>query len=123
MEYVFHPTTQKNPLTIQTTICISNYVLHHSPAIWGNDHHKFNPSRWFDEKQNKELSRYLIPFSTGHRMCIGRSLAMTNILKTVTTLLREFDIKPATKRQTVRVRSAGIGEMDGEFLCTVSVWD
>ena len=41
---------------------------------------------------------------------------MTNIFKTTTTLLQKFDIKPVTKRQTVRVRSPGIGEMDGEFV-------
>lgn len=54
-------------------------------------------------------------------MCTGRNLTMTNIHMTVTTLLREFDIKPVTKRQIVRVRSPGTGEMDGEFLCKVSV--
>lgn len=54
-------------------------------------------------------------------MCIGRNLAMTNILKTVTSLLAEFDLEPVTKRQAVRVSSPGIGEMVGSFRCRVSV--
>lgn len=54
-------------------------------------------------------------------MCIGRNLAMTNILKTLTTLLVQFDFKPEETKQRVCVRSPGIGEMEGEFLCSVSL--
>lgn len=44
---------------------------------------------------------------------------MTNILKTVTTLGTMFDIEPVEARKEVRVRSSGIGEMEGTFLCRV----
>ncbi|CAG7921798.1 unnamed protein product [Penicillium olsonii] len=102
-----------------TSICISNYVLHHNPSIWGNDHDTYNPTRWLDEKYQSEKSRFLIPFSIGHRMCIGKNLAMTNILKTVTTLLSLFEIEPVYKKQGVAVRSSGIGEMEGDFAVRV----
>lgn len=46
---------------------------------------------------------------------------MTNILKTVTTLLNRFDFQPVAPRKSVNVRSSGIGEMEGEFLCRVAV--
>lgn len=46
---------------------------------------------------------------------------MTNILKTVTTLLNRFDFQPVAPRKSVNVRSSGIGEMEGEFLCRVSI--
>ncbi|KAJ5639183.1 uncharacterized protein N7484_007045 [Penicillium longicatenatum] len=104
-----------------TSVCISNYVLHHNPGIWGADHEEFKPDRWLDENYNKEKGRYLIPFSIGHRMCIGRNLAMTNILKTITTLLVRFEFEPVDVKRRVRVRSPGIGEMEGEFLCRISV--
>ncbi|KAL4952489.1 cytochrome P450 [Aspergillus filifer] len=102
-----------------TNICISNYVLHHNPSIFGSDHEIFDPTRWLDTVYNRENGRYLIPFSVGHRMCIGRNLAMTNILKSVTTLLSLFDFKPVERKKSVAVRSPGIGEMEGEFLVRV----
>ncbi|RDW65769.1 putative Cytochrome P450 [Aspergillus mulundensis] len=100
-----------------TNICISNYVLHHNPSIFGPDHAIYNPEKWLDESWNKEKGRYLIPFSVGHRMCIGRNLAMTNILKSVTTLLAMFEFEPLQeqKERSVRVLSPGIGEMAGCF--------
>ncbi|KAL4808168.1 cytochrome P450 [Aspergillus unguis] len=102
-----------------TNICISNYVLHHNPSIWGADHTIFSPERWLDESYSTEKARYLIPFSVGHRMCIGRNLAMTNILKSVTTLLERFEFVPVEPRKEVKVRSPGIGEMEGRFLVRV----
>lgn len=54
-------------------------------------------------------------------MCIGRNLGMTNILKTLTTLLSQFDFQPVQKQSRVWVRSSGIGEMKGEFLCRASL--
>ncbi|KAL4998431.1 cytochrome P450 [Aspergillus recurvatus] len=98
-----------------TNICISNYVLHHNPSIFGSDHCIYNPEKWLDESYNKEKGRYLIPFSVGHRMCIGRNLAMTNILKSVCTLVMLFEFEPLEKRNDVRVVSPGIGEMGGVF--------
>ncbi|KAJ5468640.1 Cytochrome P450E-classgroup I [Penicillium sp. IBT 31633x] len=103
-----------------TSVCISNYVLHHNPDIWGLDHAVFRPDRWLG-KDEPSRSRFLIPFSIGHRMCIGRNLAMTNILKTVTTLIRQFEFHPISRQEQVRVRSSGIGEMEGSFECTVLV--
>lgn len=100
-------------------VSISNYALHHNPDIWGSSHDRFNPERWRDA-DSKEKLRNLLPFSTGHRMCIGKNLAMTNILKTVTTLLTKFDFEPLSRSQTVQFRSSGIGEMEGPFLCRVN---
>ena len=46
---------------------------------------------------------------------------MTNILKSVTTLLATFDFKSLDPRPRIAVRSSGIGEMEGEFLVEVSI--
>ena len=40
---------------------------------------------------------------------------MTNILKTVTTLLSLFEIEAVVRKEGVAVRSSGIGEMEGDF--------
>lgn len=58
----------------------------------------------------------MIPFSVGHRMCIGKNLAMTNILKTTSTLLAPFEFE-ALSNQPARLLSSGIGELEGDFLC------
>ncbi|KAL4749004.1 hypothetical protein BDW72DRAFT_205134 [Aspergillus terricola var. indicus] len=104
-----------------TNICISNYVLHHNPSIFGPNHNTFIPEKWLDESYNREKGRYLIPFSVGHRMCIGRNLAMTNILKSVCTLVTLFEFEPLEKKKDVRVISPGIGEMKGVFEVRVRV--
>jgi benzoate 4-monooxygenase len=53
-------------------------------------------------------------------MCIGKNLAMTNILKTATTVLALFDIE-VISNQPARLLSSGIGEIEGDFLCRVKV--
>ena len=45
---------------------------------------------------------------------------MTNILKTTSTLLALFEFE-AISHQPARLRSSGIGEMEGEFLCRVKM--
>ncbi|KAH7378988.1 putative cytochrome P450 [Cadophora sp. MPI-SDFR-AT-0126] len=101
-----------------TNVCISNYVTHHNPEIWGQDHDVYKPDRFINTDGSNQ-DRYLLHFSVGHRMCIGRNLAMTNILKTTTTILSMFEIEPLSKDPEVRLRSAGIGEMEGKFWCRI----
>jgi len=104
----------------QTNVCISNYVLHHNPEIWGDDHMVFDPERFANSNPDIQNNlQNLIPFSVGHRMCIGKNLAMTNILKTVTTLFSLFEFEPLDHDTSVRLESAGVGEIRGEFLCRV----
>ncbi|KAI1803997.1 putative cytochrome P450 [Daldinia bambusicola] len=103
-----------------TNLAISNYVLHHNPKIWGADIENFSPER-FIGADGKLLANNLIHFSVGHRMCIGRHLAMTNIWKTLTTLVNKFELHPLSAERRVRVESSGIGEMEGPFLCTVKM--
>ncbi|TVY16709.1 Pisatin demethylase [Lachnellula arida] len=100
-----------------TNVCISNYALHHNPDIWGADHNTYRPDRWLEGKAN---TSNLIPFSVGHRMCIGKNLAMTNILKTTSTLLAMFEFETLSN-QPARLLSSGIGELEGGFLCRVKM--
>jgi cytochrome P450 len=96
-------------------------VLHHNPQIWGADHGVYRPDRWLDgDGKVPNNTSNLIPFSIGHRMCIGKNLAMTNILKTTTTLLALFEFE-AISNQPTRLLSSGIGEMEGDFLCRVRI--
>ncbi|KAI1472600.1 putative cytochrome P450 [Daldinia caldariorum] len=103
-----------------TNLAISNYALHHNPKIWGADTKEFTPERFLGA-DGKVLANNLIHFSVGHRMCIGRHLAMMNIWKTLTTLVNKFEFHLVSAERRVRVESSGIGEMEGPFLCTVKL--
>ncbi|KAF5672746.1 cytochrome P450 monooxygenase [Fusarium denticulatum] len=71
---------QRQRIPQKTTVFAFNHVVHHKPLVWGKDHDQFIPDRFLGPN-SKELQGYLSPFSTGHRMCIGKNLAMMNILK------------------------------------------
>ncbi|KAI2780876.1 putative cytochrome P450 [Daldinia loculata] len=103
-----------------TNVSISNYALHHNPKIWGADTEDFLPER-FLEAGRKTMANNLLPFSIGHRMCIGKHLAMTNIWKTLTTLINKFEFHPVSAERRVEMESSGIGEMRGPFLCAVTM--
>lgn len=69
---------------------------------------KFEPQRWL---ANKELHKYLLPFGSGSRMCLGlkygslpmncqsislrvlRSLANAEIYTTIAAMVRSFDME------------------------------
>jgi cytochrome P450 len=55
-----------------TTVSIVNHALHRNKTIFGEDADKYIPERWMDPSKAAELERYLIPFSAGHRSCVGR---------------------------------------------------
>lgn len=97
-----------------------NYVLHHNPNIWGPDQGIFDPNRWIDGSA-RDYARYLIPFSIGHRMCIGRNIATMEIYKMVTTLLRRYHFHLVYPEKQQCLRSSGVGELDGELLVRVSI--
>lgn len=82
----------------QTSIAVCNHALHHNPSIWGSDHNTFNPSRW-DSPETNEKSRLLMHFGLGSRQCIGKTMAMTNIYKVMSTLLPEFEFELADEQE------------------------
>ncbi|KAM5384641.1 hypothetical protein ACJZ2D_001386 [Fusarium nematophilum] len=99
-----------------TVVFSLNHVVHHNPAIWGPDHNIFDPSRFLGP-DSEILKRYLSPFSIGHRMCIGRNMAMTNMLKLVSTTFKHYRLKMVDPKQKISTLSVGISEKDGPLLC------
>ncbi|RDH36959.1 benzoate 4-monooxygenase cytochrome P450 [Aspergillus welwitschiae] len=80
-----------------TSIAVCNHAFHHNPDVWGVDHNIFNPYRW----ENTEIAakaRLLMHFGLGGRQCIGKTIAMTNIYKIMSTLLTEFNFELADKQ-------------------------
>ncbi|OAL45725.1 cytochrome P450 [Pyrenochaeta sp. DS3sAY3a] len=101
-----------------TTVFALNHAVHHNPAIFGPDNDMFKPSR-FEGAQADELRRNLSPFSMGHRMCIGRNMAMANLLKVLTTVLRRYELEAVGLEDKIRTLSVGISEKEGQLMCRV----
>jgi cytochrome P450 len=81
-----------------------------------------------DPVRATELERNLIPFSAGHRSCIGRkyilqnhsrSMALTNIQKVVATILRRYHIEAVDEKEELKTFSVGIVEKAGPLLCRI----
>ncbi|KAF8675106.1 Cytochrome P450 monooxygenase [Rhizoctonia solani] len=60
--------------------------------IWGHDAGEFRPERWLEDSKGM-LGKYFAPFSFGPRACIGRNLAIMDILLIVATIFRRYDLQ------------------------------
>jgi len=102
-----------------TEVVVINHCVHHNIEAWGSDHDIFDPSRWFDSRGSGKES-WVIPFSVGHRACLGKNMAMTNILKVTTTLLSKYTFE-AVDKDLVKpdFESVGVAQMKSSILCYV----
>ena len=59
------------------------------------DSHAYKPEGWLDNPKGpdgaKSLSRYMVAFERGSRMCLGMPMAYAEIYITLTTLMRWFN--------------------------------
>jgi cytochrome P450 len=100
-----------------TSVAVCNHAFHHNPAVWGDDHMVFDPSRW-DRPEMVARARYLMHFGLGGRQCIGKTLAQTNIFKLTGTLLKEFEFELADGDEQL---AATRGDFHGKLPAMVSV--
>ncbi|KAJ5287477.1 hypothetical protein N7478_003163 [Penicillium angulare] len=110
-------TIAENHIPQGTSIAVCNHAFHHNPDVWGPKHNVFDPSRW-EDKEIGNKSRLLMHFGLGGRQCIGKTLAMANIYKLMSTLLSEFEFELADKEEA---RRASNGEFRGEIPELISV--
>jgi cytochrome P450 len=74
---------------------MSSYLMHHSPSIFPKSH-TFDPDRWLNKDQTangKPLSRYLVSFSKGTRMCVGLHLAWAELYIGLANVFRRVDLE------------------------------
>ncbi|OCU01072.1 hypothetical protein XELAEV_18006859mg [Xenopus laevis] len=55
--------------------------------------YKFNPNHFLDKNGNFRMNEAFLPFSAGHRVCLGEQLARFELFIFFTTLLRRFNIE------------------------------
>ncbi|XP_057307331.1 steroid 17-alpha-hydroxylase/17,20 lyase-like [Hydractinia symbiolongicarpus] len=72
-----------------TTLFINIYAIHHD----GNLHHQpevFNPERFLDENREYKSINGFLPFSLGRRQCLGKELALKELVYFTVNVLRKF---------------------------------
>ncbi|KAL9044219.1 MAG: hypothetical protein Q9214_002626, partial [Letrouitia sp. 1 TL-2023] len=73
-------------------ISMSAYVQHRDERIFPSSK-TFNPDRWIDPTQERHLSRYLVSFSKGTRMCLGVNLAWAEMYIGLATVFRRVELE------------------------------
>ena len=77
-----------------TTVVINAWALHHDPRVWENPF-EFQPSRFIDSdgKFVYPGDSCFLPFGCGARVCLGESLAKTELFLFLAQLLHQFTFK------------------------------
>ncbi|RCI08663.1 hypothetical protein L249_4669 [Ophiocordyceps polyrhachis-furcata BCC 54312] len=78
-----------------TTVGCSPVALHRNEQIFGPDAASFKPDRWLRAETESRwmMDRCSLSWGGGSRSCPGRQLAELVVLKVVTRLLADFDVK------------------------------
>ena len=75
-----------------TSITISQWVMHRDPRFFENPT-EFIPERWLNNLEKNLPPFVYFPFGGGPRLCIGQSLAMTEMTLVLAMLARSFDFE------------------------------
>lgn len=81
------------------------YTIHHLESVWG-DPFTYRPERW-QGSDAKQLEKSFVPFSVGPRSCVGRNLAMMELLKFMSSLFYRYQFALADPNQTKLATSEG----------------
>ncbi|KAJ0331815.1 hypothetical protein COL5a_002484 [Colletotrichum fioriniae] len=74
---------------------MTSYIQHRDPEIFPEPD-VFRPERWLENHKTasgKPLSRYLVPFGKGPRMCLGMNFAMAELYIGLATVFRRLEIE------------------------------
>lgn len=84
------------------TIIENLYAVHHDPKLWG-DPENFRPERFLDAEGHVIKPEYLIPFSTGARLCFGEAIAKIQLFLIFSCVLQRFtfQVPPNTPRPSL----------------------
>ena len=83
-----------------TRVGVSTYSILHATKYF-EEPFVYSPERWMTSAANEPHTQLkadrsaFVPLSVGRHSCLGKSLAMTETLLTLTHILWELDFKPA----------------------------
>ncbi|RHZ67349.1 cytochrome P450 [Aspergillus thermomutatus] len=87
-----------------TPVSMSAYFVHRDPSIFP-DPQIFRPERWMEAAdQPDRLTKYLVAFNRGTRICLGMNLAYIELFMTIAYMVRRFDMAPyETTMEDIRI--------------------
>ncbi|XP_058386945.1 cytochrome P450 2F5 [Diceros bicornis minor] len=78
---------------------------------------EFNPEHFLDANQSFKKSPAFMPFSAGHRQCLGESLARMELFLYLTAILQSFSLQPLGAPEDIDLTplSSGLGNLPRPF--------
>jgi cytochrome P450 len=78
----------------RSIIAILPWVVHRHRRLW-EDPDRFDPDRFLPANAAERSRFAYVPFAAGPRICVGTTLAMTQMLIAVAAMARRFHFRPA----------------------------
>lgn len=106
-----------------TQIVIYTYELHRDPAVFP-DPEEFRPERFLPSNIQGRNPFAYIPFSAGHRNCIGQKFANLEMKSTISKVVRNYELLPLVPKHTPFILSEVILRSDNGVMLKLKnrVW-
>ncbi|KAL9080559.1 MAG: hypothetical protein Q9157_000701 [Trypethelium eluteriae] len=92
---------------------ISPAIVHFDKEVFGPDADDFRPERWLESQERSfAMDKAILGFGAGSRTCIGKNLALAEIHKTVSEVLRHYTFEMSHDRPWKTRNSAFIMQYD-----------
>ncbi|MTE12570.1 cytochrome P450 [Nocardia aurantiaca] len=75
-----------------SNVLINSYLLHRHPDFW-DDPERFDPERFTPENTTARPKHAYIPFGSGHRVCVGKHFALTELVLVLATVASRYRLR------------------------------
>ncbi|KAJ5539468.1 cytochrome protein [Penicillium frequentans] len=101
-------------------IGVNPWTVHYNNDVYGPDAASFQPERWLqDPSIVTELEKGMLTFGLGSHSCLGKPLAMMQMSKVLSHLVRSFDFELVDKEQAWSTASMWLVKQ--QYHCSVKI--
>ncbi|KAJ5950450.1 cytochrome P450 monooxygenase [Penicillium vulpinum] len=90
-----------------TEITSHPWIVHRDRELYGEDADEFRPERWLDQERETLYKKYDLSFGYGARVCLGKNIAMMELLKGPLQFLRQFQFEVVPSKPTAKFTVGG----------------